>query len=67
MFLTSGNVLPYMAIGFRIHGDLETLSELFTLKEFEFYLNKAGYTATEVACGWAGAIFEATPSFGQEQ
>ena len=20
-----------------------------------------------VACGWAGAIFEATPSFGQEQ
>ena len=30
-------------------------------------LNKAGYTATEVACGWAGAIFKATPSFGQEQ
>ena len=29
--------------------------------------NKAGYTATQVACGWAGAIFEATPSFGQEQ
>ena len=29
--------------------------------------NKAGYTATEGACGWAGAIFEATPSFGQEQ
>ena len=22
--------------------------------------NKAGYTATEVACGWAGAIFEVT-------
>ena len=29
--------------------------------------NKAGYTATEVACGWAGAIFEATPLFRQEQ
>ena len=29
--------------------------------------NKAGYTATEVACGWAGAKFKATPSFGQEQ
>ena len=29
--------------------------------------NKAGYTATEVAWGWAGAIFKATPSFGQEQ
>ena len=22
--------------------------------------NKAGYTATPVACGWAGAIFEVT-------
>ena len=32
-----------------------------------FVLNKAGYTATQVACWWAGAIFEATPSFGQEQ
>ena len=31
------------------------------------HVNKAGYTATPVACGWAGAIFEATPSFGQEQ
>ena len=29
--------------------------------------NKAGYTATPVACGWAGAIIEVTPSFGQEQ
>ena len=29
--------------------------------------NKAGYTATEVACGWAGAIFEADRPFGQEQ
>ena len=29
--------------------------------------NKAGYTATPVACGWAGAMFEVTLSFGQEQ
>ena len=29
--------------------------------------NKAGYTATKVACGWAGAIFEVTRPFGQEQ
>ena len=32
-----------------------------------FIQNKAGYTATEVACGWAGAIFEVTRPFGQEQ
>ena len=30
-------------------------------------INKAGYRATEVACGWAGAIFEVTRPFGQEQ
>ena len=29
--------------------------------------NKAGYTATEVACWWAGAIFEVTRPFGQGQ
>ena len=29
--------------------------------------NKAGYTTTPVACGWAGAIFEVTRAFGQEQ
>ena len=29
--------------------------------------NKAGYTATPVACGWAGAIFEVSGAFGQEQ
>ena len=28
---------------------------------------KAGYMATKVACGWAGAIFEVIRSFGQEQ
>ena len=30
-------------------------------------VNKAGYTATEVACGGAGAIFEVTRPFGHEQ
>ena len=34
---------------------------------YHAYKNKAGYTATEVACGWAGAIFEVTRPFGQEQ
>ena len=29
--------------------------------------NKAGYTATPVACGWAGAIIEVTGPFGQKQ
>ena len=29
--------------------------------------NKAEYTATKVACGWAGAILEITKPFGQEQ
>ena len=26
--------------------------------------NKAGYTATLVACGWAGAIIEVSGTFG---
>ena len=30
-------------------------------------MNKAGYTATPVACGWAGAIIEVSGTFGQEQ
>ena len=29
--------------------------------------NKARYTATSVAFGWAGAVFEVTWSFEQEQ
>ena len=29
--------------------------------------NKAGYTVTPDACGWAGAEIEVTRSFGQEQ
>ena len=31
-------------------------------------VNKARYTATLVACGWAGAVIEkVTGAFGQEQ
>ena len=33
----------------------------------EFFRNKAGYTALPVICEWAGAMFEVTRSFGQEQ
>ena len=29
-------------------------------------VNKAEYTATPVACGWAGAVIELTKAFGQE-
>ena len=30
--------------------------------------NKAGYMATEVACGWAGAVIKKTnQAFGQER
>ena len=29
--------------------------------------NKAGYMATPVACGWAGAIFEVSGAIVQEQ
>ena len=35
--------------------------------ESSFDENKAGYTATPVACGWAGAVIEVKASFGQEQ
>ena len=27
--------------------------------------NKTGYMATQVACGWAGTIFQVTRAFGQ--
>ena len=33
----------------------------------KMFLNKAGYTATPVTCSWAGAIFEVSRAFGQEQ
>ena len=36
-------------------------------KRPEVKINKAGYTVTEVACGWAGAVFEVTTPFGHDQ
>ena len=33
----------------------------------ELYSNKAGYTATQVAYGLAGAVFEVTRAFWKEQ
>ena len=37
------------------------------LQRCEDASNKAGYTATPVAHGWTGAIFEVSRAFGQEQ
>ena len=37
------------------------------LNRDEIQNNKAGYTATPVAHGWAGAVFEVNRAFGQEQ
>ena len=45
----------------------ENLTEKHFLLLGKIDFDKAGYTATPVACGWAGAIIEVTPSFGQEQ
>ena len=42
-------------------------TKLDICRETNFQINKAGYTATPVECGWAGAVFEVTRSFGQEQ
>ena len=40
---------------------------LKTLKDAYSSINKAGYTATLVACGWAGAVLEkVTRASGQE-
>ena len=47
----------------RIYFLREAKSELFG-----HVFNKAVYTATEVACGWAGAVMKRlTQAFGQEQ
>ena len=41
---------------------LKTLEDAYSL------INKAGYTATLVACGWAGAVLDkVTRASGQEQ
>ena len=35
--------------------------------ERRIQINKAGNRSTPVACGWAGAVFEVSESFGQER
>ena len=49
--------------------DLSTLGQtaISCTRLYHAYQNKAGYTATLVACGWAGAVMEVTGAFRQEQ
>ena len=50
------------------HSQCEKKSQTKWLQQkCECVLNKAGYTATAVKCGWAGAVFEVTRPLGQEQ
>ena len=39
----------------------------FLLVQLQFQIKQGRYAATEVACGWAGAMFEVTKPFGHEQ
>ena len=48
---------------FHLQGPLQP--PLLRAGELRQYSNKAGYTATPVTCGWAGAIFKVTRPFGQ--
>ena len=43
----------------------DTLKLIF--KKGQYLLNKAGFTATPVVCGWAGAVFGVTGPFVQEK
>ena len=46
---------------------LTSVNIFTTFYDYKIVENKAGYTTTEVTCGWAGAIFEVTRPNGQEQ
>ena len=46
---------------------LKLYINFINLFKYTIIKNKAGYTATKVACGRAGAIFEVTRPFEQEQ
>ena len=69
--------ITYQSSNFGIFSLLINSSNEFILVHLPFWFkkyllyhadkNKAGYTATEVACGWAGAKFEVTRPFGQER
>ena len=43
--------------------DGEKVGAMKTIK-FEWDGNKAGYTATPVACGWAGAVLRSISNLG---
>ena len=45
---------------------VEKFDRRATIDNMYHRINKASYTATQVACGWAGAVFENTVKvFGQ--
>ena len=60
---SGGDGVKWVTSGKMGHPLNPTLVLVFAL----YFINKAGFTAPEVACGWAGAIFEVTRPFGQEQ
>ena len=51
------------------HGHAQQASKVYCNKMRKLEVDKQGriYTATPVACGWAGAVFEVTWSLEQEQ
>ena len=49
----------------KARGTSENLGKV--TRENDVKRNKAGYTATPVACRWAGAKFEVSGAFAQEQ
>ena len=55
------------SIEFHVEFNLNVYTSFTSCNNGLWRTNKAGYTATEVACGWAGAIFEVTRPFGQER
>ena len=40
------------------HEKVKFLMISWLLEKLDTFVNKAGYTATLVACGWAGAVLE---------
>ena len=61
------NILEEWQLGNQVIGNTSLYKYLGDEITSDGKNNKAGYTATEVVCGWAGAIFDVTRSFGQEQ
>ena len=61
-----GTALLNESAGEGLHTDFDAHYKGYIVKDLNAssYANKAGYTATPVACRWAGAVFEVTQSFG---